>query len=99
MYIVATYYLALILAHALAFFLITPGVLFTLPGSKMTVAVSHALVFGLIALFAHTMMFRVFFYNHKCTCDCKCGNCNRKNDDKETLCVRTPYMFSARYNY
>lgn len=95
MYIVATYYLALIIAHALAFFLLTPGVLFTLPGSKMTAAVSHALLFGLIALFAHTMMFRAFFYNHTCKCDCKCGSCDHKGT-KETLCVRTPYMFSAR---
>jgi len=97
MYIVATYYLALIFTHAIAFFLITPGVLFTVPGSKMRVAATHALIFGLIALLAHMFMFRAFFYNHKCKCDCKCGSCNHKNkDEKETLCIRTPYMFSAR---
>lgn len=95
MYIVAAYYLFLIFAHAIAFFLITPGVLFTLPGSKLTSAVSHSLVFGIIALVVHTMLFNVFFYNHKCKCDCKCRRCNDMKD-KETLCVRTPYMFSSR---
>lgn len=96
MYIVAAYYIALIFAHALAFFLITPGVLFTLRGSKTRVAASHALIFGLIALLTHTFMFRAFFYNHRCKCDCKCGSCKHNNGKEETLCVRTPYMFSAR---
>ena len=97
MYIVSAYYLALILAHALAFFLLSPGVLFTISGgSKTQTAFYHALIFGLIALVAHTLMFKVFFYNHKCQCDCKCGKCDKDDDSKETLCVRTPYMFRTR---
>jgi len=96
MYIVPLYYLALILAHALAFFLMCPGVLFTISAAtKVKTALYHSLVFGGIALVAHTLMFRAFFYNHKCSCDCKCGNCD-KREMKETLCVRTPYMFRPR---
>lgn len=98
MYIVSAYYLALILAHALAFFLLCPGVLFTIAaGTKVKTALAHALVFGLIALVAHTLMFKAFFYNHKCSCACKCGKCDKK-ELKETLCVRTPYMFGSRGN-
>ena len=95
MYIVIMYYIALILAHALAFFLMTPGVLFTIPGTKMYSAVSHSILFGLIALVAHTLMFKAFFYNHKCACDCKCRSCDKK-EHKESLCIRTPYMFRER---
>jgi hypothetical protein len=96
MYIVSAYYLALIFAHALAFFLLCPGVLFTIAsGSKVSTALYHALIFGVIALVAHTLMFKAFFYNHNCSCDCKCGKCD-KTGTKETLCVRTPYMFTSR---
>lgn len=92
MYIVSAYYLILILAHAFAFFLMSPGVLFTIRGTKIETALYHSILFGLIALFAHTIIFRAFFYQSKCKCDCKCGKCR----NKEKLSIRTPYMFNER---
>jgi len=43
---------------ALLFFILTPGILLSLPpkGSKMTVAAVHALVFGLVFGFTHKMV-------------------------------------------
>ncbi len=44
--------------YVFLFFLLTPGILVTLPpgGSKVTVAFVHALVFGLISWFIQTRM-------------------------------------------
>ena len=46
---------------ALLFFLLTPGILLTLPpkGKKMTVAAVHAVVFGLILGLTHKMVWRL----------------------------------------
>lgn len=46
---------------ALLFFLLTPGILLTLPpkGKKMTVAAVHALVFGLILGLTHKMVWKL----------------------------------------
>ena len=50
--------LVMFLYTALLFFLLTPGILLTLPpkGKKMTVAVVHALVFGLVFSLTHKMV-------------------------------------------
>ena len=50
--------LVMFLYTALLFFLLTPGILLTLPpkGKKMTVAVVHALVFGLVFSLTHNMV-------------------------------------------
>ena len=46
------------LYSALLFFLLTPGILLTLPpkGKKMTVAAVHAVVFGLVWGLTHKMV-------------------------------------------
>lgn len=46
---------------ALLFFLLTPGILITLPpkGKKITVAVVHALVFGLVFSLSHKMVMKL----------------------------------------
>ncbi len=46
------------LYSALLFFLLTPGILLTLPpkGKKMTVAAVHAVVFGLVWALTHKMV-------------------------------------------
>ena len=50
--------LVMFLYTALLFFLLTPGILLTLPpkGKKITVAVVHALVFGLVFSLTHNMV-------------------------------------------
>lgn len=46
---------------ALLFFLLTPGILITLPpkSKKITVAVVHALVFGLVFSLSHKMVMKM----------------------------------------
>ena len=48
---------------ALLFFLLTPGILLTLPpkGKKMTVALVHALVFGIVFTLSHKTMMRLSY--------------------------------------
>ena len=48
---------------ALLFFVLTPGILLTLPpkGKKMTVAAVHAVVFGLIWALTHNMVMRIAY--------------------------------------
>ena len=48
---------------ALLFFLLTPGILITLPpkGKKMTVAAVHALVFGLVFSLSHKTLMRLSY--------------------------------------
>ena len=47
---------------AILCFLLSPGILLRLPsnGSKMTVALVHALVFGLVFYFAHRAVYMYF---------------------------------------
>jgi len=47
---------------AILFFLLSPGILLRLPsnGSKMTVAMVHALVFGLVYYIAHRSVYMYF---------------------------------------
>lgn len=49
-----------ILYSALLFFVLTPGILLSLPpgGSKMVVALVHALVFALVFYFTQDMVLR-----------------------------------------
>jgi hypothetical protein len=51
---------ALFLYSVVLFFLLTPGVLLRLPpgGSAMTVALTHAVVFGLVFSFTSKMVLR-----------------------------------------
>ena len=46
---------------ALLFFILTPGILLSLPkgGSKLTVAAVHALVFALVYHFTHKVVWRL----------------------------------------
>ena len=48
---------------ALLFFLLTPGILLTLPpkGKKMTVALVHALVFGAVFALSHKTIMRLSY--------------------------------------
>jgi len=48
---------------ALLFFLLTPGILLTLPpkGKKMTVALVHALVFGVVFALSHKTIMRLSY--------------------------------------
>ena len=50
--------LIMFVASAVLFFLLTPGIILSLPphGSKITVAITHAIVFGAIWTFAHRML-------------------------------------------
>ena len=50
--------LILFLFSALLFFLLTPGILLSLPpgGSKMVVAITHAIVFGAVFTLSHRML-------------------------------------------
>jgi len=45
---------------AFLFFLLTPGILVTLPpkGNKMTVAAVHAIVFGIVWNFSHDLVWK-----------------------------------------
>jgi hypothetical protein len=47
---------------AVLFFVLTPGVLLSLPpgGSRTTVALSHAVVFGLVWALTHKAVYRTF---------------------------------------
>jgi hypothetical protein len=47
---------------AVLFFILTPGVLLSLPpgGSRTTVALTHAVVFGLVWALTHKMVYRSF---------------------------------------
>jgi hypothetical protein len=46
------------------FFVLTPGILLSLPprGSKLVVAATHALVFALIFVFTHKMLMKNFSF-------------------------------------
>lgn len=48
---------------ALLFFLLTPGILVTLPpkGKKITVAVVHAVLFGLLFALSHKTLMRLSY--------------------------------------
>ena len=50
----------MVLYVAALFFLLTPGVLLSLPagGSKTTVALTHAVVFALVWKFTHKLVWR-----------------------------------------
>ena len=50
--------LIMFLFSALLFFLLTPGILLSLPpgGSKMVVAITHAIVFGAVFTLSHRML-------------------------------------------
>ena len=50
--------LVMFLFTAVLFFLLTPGILLSLPpgGSKMVVAATHAVVFGLVFSLSHKML-------------------------------------------
>lgn len=47
---------------AVLFFVLTPGVLLSLPpgGSRTTVALTHAVVFGLVWALTHKLVYRQF---------------------------------------
>ena len=47
---------------AVLFFVLTPGVLLSLPpgGSRTTVALTHAVVFGLVWALTHKLVYRTF---------------------------------------
>jgi len=51
---------------ALLFFVLTPGVLLSLPpgGSKLMVAVTHAVVFGLVYHLTHKAVWKYFYENY-----------------------------------
>ena len=72
------------LIHILAFFLLCPGILVSLPakGSKYVVAGVHAVIFGLLAGISHYLVIRQ--YKPRCN---KCGDCSKKcGCNKEGLC-------------
>ena len=50
--------LIMFLFSALLFFLLTPGILLSLPpgGSKIVVAITHAIVFGAVFTLSHRML-------------------------------------------
>ena len=56
--------IAVAIFSAILFFLLTPGMLLSLPpkGSKMTVAAVHALVFAIIFYFTSGMIWKLFHY-------------------------------------
>ena len=47
---------------AVLFFVLTPGVLLSLPpgGSRTTVALTHAVVFGVVWALTHRMVYKTF---------------------------------------
>jgi hypothetical protein len=51
------------LLAALLFFLLTPGILVTLPtkGSKVTVALVHAVIFALIYYLTYKVVWKIFY--------------------------------------
>ena len=61
------------LFSAVLFFLLTPGILLSLPpgGSKMVVAATHAVVFGLVFSLSHKMLMSLGSMTE--------GNMNRKH--------------------
>ena len=50
--------LVMFIFAAVLFFILTPGILLSLPpgGSKMMVAATHAIVFGLVFSLSHNML-------------------------------------------
>lgn len=50
--------LIMFVVSAVLFFLLTPGIILSLPpgGSKMVVAATHAVVFGLVFTLSHKML-------------------------------------------
>jgi hypothetical protein len=50
--------LVMFIFTAVLFFILTPGILLSLPpgGSKMMVAATHAIVFGLVFSLSHNML-------------------------------------------
>ena len=81
------------------FFVLTPGVLLTLPrkGSVYLVALVHAAVFGLVYKLTHKMVYRYFtegFEGESCTNDVEC---NRPiNNDKTQMPPRQMITPTAR---
>ena len=65
--------LIMFLFSAVLFFLLTPGILLSLPpgGSKMVVAATHAVVFGLVFSLSHKMLMSLGSMTE--------GNMNRKH--------------------
>ena len=53
---------ALFLYSIVLFFVLTPGVLLRLPpgGSAMTVALTHAVVFGVVWALTHRLVYKTF---------------------------------------
>jgi len=47
---------------AVLFFILTPGVVLSLPpgGSRLTVALTHAVVFGIVWALTHKLVYRSF---------------------------------------
>ena len=56
--------IAVAIFSAILFFLLSPGILLSLPpkGGKMTVAAVHAIVYGIIFYFTGGMVWRAFHY-------------------------------------
>ena len=50
--------LVMFIVSAVLFFLLTPGIILSLPpgGSKMVVAATHAVVFGIVFTLSHNML-------------------------------------------
>ena len=86
--------LSVTLIHILAFFLLCPGILVSLPakGSKYVVAGVHAVIFGLLAGISHYLVIRQ--YKPRCN---KCGDCSKKcGCNKEGLCNKKEGLCNNR---
>ena len=55
--------LVMFIFAAVLFFILTPGILLSLPpgGSKMMVAATHAVVFGLVFTLSHNMLMSMVY--------------------------------------
>lgn len=55
--------LVMFIFAAVLFFILTPGILLSLPpgGSKMMVAATHAIVFGLVFTLSHNMLMSMVY--------------------------------------
>jgi hypothetical protein len=71
------------------FILLSPNVLLRLPsnGSKMTVVIVHALIFGIVFYLTHEMVYHYFNKPH-CQCNSSCGTKGTKQGIKEGVSGR-----------
>lgn len=60
------YFVALAFFHAVSFFVLTPNILFSLSANRVKAALYHSILFGIVAVIAHTFWYRWLLVDRPC---------------------------------